>query len=383
MAVYASNQKGFPTMVQRSLSTNLSKNTALFHALLPLDDSFDLITRDLKLGNTPAYWIGVNGFCKTEILQQIFSDLQDPLYTLDSEIRDLPRYVQSKLGYAQVSLTSSIDTILQNILSGPSVLLVEGFAQAVIIDVRTYPVRSISEPDTERITRGARDGFVETLLFNTNLIRRRVRSPKLTFSICSLGAESRTDVAIAYLADQVNEELLDTLKKKLSQLQITSLTMGSKSLEELLIKKRWWNPLPSIQLTERPDVACSYLCEGHSAHRGQLPCRSAASRYDLPVYPESGGLLQQSSDRNLFPHDTLPVHSGQPPTPSGIFTSLRLLSRDYCLAAAHTRQRSVTLPPFFLCAGGGVPAGSFQVFSGTQLQPRLRCSVHCRRTINR
>ena len=249
-------------MVQRSLSTNLSKNTALFHALLPPDDSFDLITRDLKLGNTPAYWIGVNGFCKTEILQQIFSDLQDPLYTLDSEIRDLPRYVQSKLGYAQVSLTSSIDTILQNILSGPSVLLVEGFAQAVIIDVRTYPVRSISEPDTERITRGARDGFVETLLFNTNLIRRRVRSPKLTFSICSLGVESRTDVAIAYLADQVNEELLDTLKKKLSQLQITSLTMGSKSLEELLIKKRWWNPLPSIQLTERPDVPAAICAKG-------------------------------------------------------------------------------------------------------------------------
>ena len=126
-------------MVQRSLSTNLSKNTALFHALLPLDDSFDLITRDLKLGNTPAYWIGVNGFCKTEILQQIFSDLQDPLYTLDSEIRDLPRYVQSKLGYAQVSLTSSIDTILQNILSGPSVLLVEGFAQAVPILSAAFP----------------------------------------------------------------------------------------------------------------------------------------------------------------------------------------------------------------------------------------------------
>ena len=121
----------------------------------------------------------------------------------------------------------------------------------------------------------------------------------------------------------------------------------------------------------------------YSAHRGQLPCRSAASRYDLPVYPESGGLLQQSSDRNLFSHDTLPVHSGQSSASAGIFTSLRLLSRDHRLAAAHTRQRSVTLPPFFLCAGGGVPAGSFQVFSGTQLQPRLRCSVHCRRTINR
>ena len=243
-----------------SLSTELSQNIDLLHRLLPLGKSFDLITRDLRLGETPAFWLGINGFCNTEILQQIFSDLQDPHYTLDSEIRDLPRYVQSRLGYAQVSLTSSVDDILQNLLSGPSILLVDGFDQAVIIDVRTYPVRSISEPDTER---GARDGFVETLLFNTNLIRRRVRSAKLTFSICTLGTESRTDVAIAYLADQVNEELLETLKQKLSRLQITSLTMGSKSLEELLIHKRWWNPLPSIQLTERPDVACSYLCEGH------------------------------------------------------------------------------------------------------------------------
>ena len=246
-----------------SLSTELSQNIDLLHRLLPLGKSFDLITRDLRLGETPAFWLGINGFCNTEILQQIFSDLQDPHYTLDSEIRDLPLYVQSRLGYAQVSLTSSVDDILQNLLSGPSILLVDGFDQAVIIDVRTYPVRSISEPDTERSTRGARDGFVETLLFNTNLIRRRVRSAKLTFSICTLGTESRTDVAIAYLADQVNEELLETLKQKLSQLQITSLTMGSKSLEELLIHKRWWNPLPSIQLTERPDVACSYLCEGH------------------------------------------------------------------------------------------------------------------------
>ena len=250
-------------MTSSSLSTDLSQNIALLHTLLPITKSFDLITRDLVLGNTRAFWLGINGFCKTEILQQIFSDLQDPLYMQEPDIRDLSRYVQSKLGYAQVTLTSSVDEILHNVLSGPSVLLVDGFSQAVILDVRTYPVRSISEPDTERITRGARDGFVETLLFNTNLIRRRIRSPKLTFAIHALGTESRTDIAIAYLSDQVNEELLDALEQRLSQLEITSLTMGSKSLEELLIKKRWWNPLPSIQLTERPDVACSYLCEGH------------------------------------------------------------------------------------------------------------------------
>ena len=122
-----------------SLSTELSQNIDLLHRLLPLGKSFDLITRDLRLGETPAFWLGINGFCNTEILQQIFSDLQDPHYTLDPEIRDLPRYVQSRLGYAQISLTSSVDDILQNLLSGPSILLVDGFDQAVIIDVRTYP----------------------------------------------------------------------------------------------------------------------------------------------------------------------------------------------------------------------------------------------------
>lgn len=124
-------------------------------------------------------------------------------------------------------------------------------------------MRGIDEPDTERVTRGARDGFVETMLFNTNLIRRRIRSPKLVFEIRSVGQISRTDVAIAYMDGLVNQGLLSEIKKALAGLSAASLTMGSKSLEELLVKKRWYNPLPSIQSTERPDVACSYLDEGH------------------------------------------------------------------------------------------------------------------------
>lgn len=245
------------------LSASLQENIDTLKELLPISDSFDLITRNLCLGDTPAYWLGVNGFCKTDILQQIFSDLQNPLYTKDGQIQDLVRYVSAKIGYSQVSLTDSWDDILRNVLSGPSVLFIDGFAQAVFIDVRTYPTRSISEPDAEKITRGARDGFVETLLFNANLIRRRVRSPQLTFAIHNVGTESKTDVAVAYLGNSVNRELLNTLTETLNKLQVTSLTMGTKSLEELLVKKHWWNPLPSIQLTERPDVACSYLLEGH------------------------------------------------------------------------------------------------------------------------
>lgn len=245
------------------LSSSLKINIQTAKNIFPIGTSFDFITRELYLGNTKAYFLGINGMCRTDLLQQIFSDLQNPLYMMDASIENLQRYMNSKIGYAQVSLISDWDTLTRNILSGPSVLFLDGFAQAILLDVRTYPARGIEEPEEEKVTRGSRDGFVETLLFNANLIRRRIRSPKLTFSIISVGAESKTDVAVAYVGDRVNTALLNTVKEALNRLNVTALTMGSKSLEELLVPKRWYNPLPSIQVTERPDVACSYLLEGH------------------------------------------------------------------------------------------------------------------------
>lgn len=246
-----------------NLSPNLDENIAYLRDKLPLDISFDLMNRPLKLGQTKAFLLGINGFCKTEILQRILSDLQNPLYMRDDKVEDIVEYVNSKIGYAQASLTDSWDTLLNNVLSGPAALFIDGFAQAVLIDVRTYPTRSLTEPDLERVTKGSRDGFVETLLFNANLIRRRVRSHRLCFAMHSVGTESHTDVAVAYLQDSVNKELLEKLSETIDTLNVTSLTMGAKSLEELLLPKHWWNPLPSIQMTERPDVACSYLMEGH------------------------------------------------------------------------------------------------------------------------
>lgn len=245
------------------LSTDIEKNIQQAASIFPIGSSFDIITRELYLGQTRGYWIGINGMCKTDILQQIFSDLQNPLYMKDDQVVDIRRYMDAKIGYAQASLVDNWEDIVRNVLSGPSVLFIDGFSQAILLDVRNYPARGIGEPDIEKVTRGARDGFVETMLFNTNLIRRRIRSPKLTFEISSVGTESKTDVAVAYMKGNVNEALLGKIKKTLSSLAVSSLTMGSKSLEELLVKKRWFNPLPSIHVTERPDVACSFLLEGH------------------------------------------------------------------------------------------------------------------------
>lgn len=245
------------------LSTHLASNIHLLKELLPIGTSFDLITRNLYLRDTPAFFLGVNGFCKTDILQQIFSDLQNPLYTQDATIADLARFMQSKIGYAQVELTSDMDNILKQVLSGPVLLLVDGFDQGLLIDVRTYPTRSVEEPDTEHVTRGSREGFVETMLFNSNLIRRHIRSTQLIFELASVGTDSKTDIAVTYLDNLAAKDQLSHIRNTLQNMNISALTMGAQSLSELLVHKKWYHPLPSIFMTERPDVACSYLLEGY------------------------------------------------------------------------------------------------------------------------
>ncbi len=245
------------------LSTQLDENIKMAKQIFPIGKSFDLITRDLLLGETKAFWIGVNGLIESSILQELFSNLQDPHFMKDTSISDIQKFMNKKIGYSQVQLTNDWNVIVKNVLSGPSALFIDGFAQVMIIDTRYYPTRSMAEPDTEKVTRGAKDGFVETLVTNTALIRRRIRNPNLTFEVQTIGSDSKTDVAIGYIGEIVDEDLLRKLKTKMDSLVITSLTMGTKSLEELLVKRRWINPLPSFYLTERPDVACSYLLEGH------------------------------------------------------------------------------------------------------------------------
>lgn len=245
------------------LSAVLSENITLFQELLPIGKSFDLITRKLYLGDTKAFFMTINGMCRTEVLQQIFSDLQNPVYMKDTTVDNIHTYVSAKIGYTQVELSNDVNKILRQLLSGPSILLIDGFAQAIIMDVRSYQTRSVEEPDTEHVTKGARDGFVETMLFNTNLIRRRIRSTQLTFELLSVGSDSQTDIAISYVGNLVDKDMLDNIRNTLNHLHISALTMGFKSLEELLVRKRWFHPMPAIHNTERPDVACSYLLEGH------------------------------------------------------------------------------------------------------------------------
>ena len=132
----------------------------------------------------------------------------------------------------------------------------------IIIDARTYPARETAEPEGDKVMRGARDGFVETLLFNTALIRRRIRSPALTMSYLRVGSSSRSDIVVCYMSDRADASYVQKLKEKLQSITTDALVMGHESLAECLIQKRWYNPFPKIRYTERPDTAAAQLLEG-------------------------------------------------------------------------------------------------------------------------
>ena len=251
------------TDISGRISANLSLNIMYLEDALHLKNASDILIRNFNIGESKAYWIGINGLLSNDTLQYIFSDILDKTNTFDGTIVNIEDFMNSRITYGQAELCSDWNKILRHILSGPSVMFIDGFDQAIVLDCRHYPGRSISEPDVEIVTKGAKDSFTESLTSNTGLIRRRIRSRNLIFHRMSIGLESKTDVSIGYICDKCDLTLVSSIQEKLSLANITSITMGSKSIEEILVHKRWYNPMPLMISTQRPDVVASYLSEGY------------------------------------------------------------------------------------------------------------------------
>ena len=164
--------------------------------------------------------------------------------------------------YVEVAHSPDPDGVVAGVLSGQLALMMDGFTEAILMDLRTYPVRGVEEPEDDRVLRGSRDGFVETLVFNTALLRRRVRDPSLTMELFSIGTRSKTDVVVSYLSNRVDRKKLERLRKRLKAADVTALTMSQESLAEVLIDRGWYNPFPKIRYTERPDAASACVMEG-------------------------------------------------------------------------------------------------------------------------
>ncbi len=249
----------------KRLSPDINVNIKQLKDALPIKRSFDVIGRELIIGqSTNAYLVFIDGFAKDDIMLWILEVLQS-LSENDLNHNVIDTLMKKKIGYIEVERFSDIEQIRTMVLAGAVGLLVDGQDEAIIIDSREYPVRSPEEPELEKVSRGSRDGLVETIIFNTALIRRRLRDPNLIFEITTVGKRSKTDVVIAYLEDIADKNLLKEIQDKLGNIDVGALVMAEKTLEELLIKKHWYNPLPQAKFTERPDVVAAHLMEGHIA----------------------------------------------------------------------------------------------------------------------
>ena len=141
-------------------------------------------------------------------------------------------------------------------------MFIDGYQACLAIDCRTYPARSVDEPDKDKSLRGSRDGFVETIVFNTALMRRRIRDRHLLMKMLEVGESSRTDVALCYMGDRVDKELLKNVRDKIRSVDTDDLRMNQQSLAECLFRRKWYNPFPKFKFTERPDTASACLLEG-------------------------------------------------------------------------------------------------------------------------
>ncbi|MBQ9802803.1 MAG: spore germination protein [Clostridia bacterium] len=241
------------------LQEKYSENVALFERTLRVQENFDIIKKVLRIGEDEVTLFYIDGLIKDGAMQKLF------IYLLS--LKQLPPtatdFLEKNMPYVECDVTSDVKLLQQMVLSGATALFGSTFgAEGMVIDARTYPARETAEPENDRVMRGPRDGFVETLVFNTALIRRRIRDTALTMHYTTMGKASKSDIVICYMKDRADPKLVRHVKDKISSIKTDALTMGHESLAETLIKSRWYNPFPKIRYTERPDVASAHLLEG-------------------------------------------------------------------------------------------------------------------------
>ncbi|MDR0266602.1 spore germination protein [Paenibacillus sp.] len=245
------------------ISDSLNRTKATLQEVVGLGKSFDIVFREMNLAGQKTGLFSVNGFAKDNILLEILKRLT---YLSAEQLSTdaLKSFFECYIPHIQVEVDKKLSSTINKVLTGMSALFIEGEHTAIVMDTRTFPVRSPEEPSIERVVRGARDGFTETLLTNITLVRRRLRDPGFITDLVQVGRRTRTDVCIAYIDDIVDKVQVDSIREKIKGLDIEGLPLADKQLEEGIINKGW-HPYPLVRYSERPDVVSAHLLEGRVA----------------------------------------------------------------------------------------------------------------------
>lgn len=223
--------------------------------------SFDIGVRKLKILKTDVHIYYVNGLTDSMYIIQLMKELVN-LNNHEKLSTNIFKLIENRIVNDSVEKVKTLDQVVTQVLSGLIAIVVDGEDTAFIVDVRSYPGRSPEEPDTEKVVRGSRDGFVENIIMNTALTRRRIRDERLRFEMLHVGKRSKTDVALGYLEDVADPDLLNILRKEIKAIDVDGIPMGDKTIEEYVVKQGY-NPYPIVRYTERADVAAAHILEGH------------------------------------------------------------------------------------------------------------------------
>lgn len=232
---------------------------------LKVDCCFDIIKREVMIAEKKAAYFYVDGFCKDIIVQKLLEHLMELKLTDIESSKTADDFIKSQLPYTEVATVSDYNEAELAVLSGQFLIVIDGFSDGILLDTREYPTRGIVEPDKDRSLRGSRDSFSETLIFNTALIRRRIRDKDLRMEYMQIGKKTKLDVAICYMGGTVDEKTLEKLRNRLKAVKLSGVSMASQAISEVLVPTSFLNPLPRIKYTERPDYASACILEGRIA----------------------------------------------------------------------------------------------------------------------
>ncbi|WP_336787243.1 spore germination protein [Paenibacillus sp. MMO-177] len=254
-------------LLKETFKPSVKENAAALDQIL--GNSVDVQKRDFLLcgkAGSPGFLCYMDGLADTTIVEAILRALVVTGSQLNREPAELATAESirtSLLFNAAVKDCPNVKDGINGILSGDTLVVVEGLDQALLVSTRGWKDRGIEEPSSENNVRGPRDGFMESIRTNTAHVRRRIKDPMLRFDSMVIGTRSQTDVNIAYIADLVKEGLVDEVKSRLHRIKIDSV-MESGYIEEL-IEDAPLSMFNTVQSTERPDKVASALLEGRVA----------------------------------------------------------------------------------------------------------------------
>lgn len=248
---------------EASVSTQLEATITYVQQILGENDDF-IIRRFCIFSDQPA----VVMYFPDLIDKQYLNDhILKPLMLTSSQefakavSRPMKEFLLNDILYACEGRTETgLNEIIQAIVEGKTVLQVDGITDAFIFSTRHVDKRSITQPETEQVIRGAREGFIEMLGTNLALLRYRLPTPDLRIKTIRIGRITKSKVALCYIDGIVNPALVEEVFRRLSLIDIDGI-LDVGYLEQF-IEDNHLSPFPQIQNTERPDKAVANLLEG-------------------------------------------------------------------------------------------------------------------------